>query len=345
MRICLPSVEREEGGSGTFRRLWRGWLTQQDIPWTEDLDAEYDVLFVNAWQTPYSLVYRHKVRLPHLRVVQRVDGAGKDYGRTDGADMIQQAVNTLADATIFQSDYSRHSTMRKYKIIGLDGETIYNPVDTEHYTPNGTRLDLPPTGKLRVVSAIWSPNRRKGGWRVPLLAQANPDLEFIFIGRAPFKSAPPNVRCLGLMDHYQLAAALRSGDLFLNLSENDPCPNIVLEAMASGLPILYVPSGGTPELVGAEGGLPIENDAAFRPQLERIRADLAAYQAAARYRAVQHFAPNKIFPQYWAVIEAARRREMPSFLRHKFSQGQMIRRWVWDKMVNYQDWMPFQRTS
>jgi glycosyltransferase involved in cell wall biosynthesis len=340
MRICIPSVDREAGGSGTFRRQWREWLTEQGIFWTEDLNASYDILFVNAWQTPYQDIYRQKRRLPDLRVVHRVDGAGKDYGRTDGADALQQAVGTLADATIFQSDYCRQTTFHKYHIISLDGVTIYNPVDTEHFTPQGQRLENLPTGNLKIITAIWSDNRRKGAWHVPILAAANPDLTFLFVGRRTFQDAPANVIDLGMMDRDALAIALRSADVFLNLSENDPCPNIVIEAMASGLPVLYIPSGGTPELVAAEGGLPIEDDAAFRPQVERIRSELTAYQLAARRRAVEHFARDKIFQQYMQVLESAHRRPLPHWGRHWFSHGQVMRQWLRDKIVNYRDWIP-----
>ena len=42
------------------------------------------------------------------------------------------------------------------------------------------------------------------------------------------------------------------------MSFQDNCPTAVLEAMASGLPILYSSSGGIPELVGKESGLGIK---------------------------------------------------------------------------------------
>jgi glycosyltransferase involved in cell wall biosynthesis len=343
MMVCVPQTEAEAGGSGTFRRLWRAWLTAQGIPWTSDIHATYDILFLNAWQTSYAHSYAAKRRLPHLRVVHRVDGAGKDYGRTDGADALQQAVNTLADLTIFQSAYSRHSTRERYGIIGLDGPIIFNPVDTDHYNPQGERLSLaslpaPSPGRWRVVTAIWSHNRRKGAWRIPGLARANPDLDFIFIGNAVFESRLPNLYHLGKLDHVQMAQALRSGDVFLNLSENDPCPNIVLEALASGLPVVYTPSGGTPELVGADGGLAAASDAEVGPAVRQLAQELAQHKTLARQRAVTHFSQDPIFSQYWAAIQASQRRPLPARWRHYFSYGQVARQWVQDKLINYQDW-------
>lgn len=331
MKICVPRLPNEAGGSGTFLRNWREWLTVQNHRWTNNLEEDYDVLFINAWQTRYSVAYRHKKRLPNLRVVHRVDGAGWDYGRSDNADWLQRAVSYLADVTIFQSDYCRYSTMQKYNIIQHDGTTIYNPVDIAHYSPLGeSHPALPKSNTIRIITVIWSPNRQKGAWRIPPLARENPDLEFVFIGNTVFEDFPPNVKLLSPMAHHDLAKALRSADIFLNLSENDPCPNIVLEAMASGLPVLYVPSGGVPELVGADAGLPITDD--FRSGCERILENLAAYRHNARQRTEQHFAKDTIFATYWQTIKNAVRRPMPSRWQHFKALADVQKQWWWDKV-------------
>jgi len=340
-KICIPSIPKEQGGSGTFRKLWRTWLTENKIEWTDDINAEYDILFVNAWQTRYKAVYEQKKRLPQLRVVQRVDGAGRDYGRTDNADLIQLAVNTVTDTTIFQSDYSRHSTMEKHSIIRLDGETVYNPVDISHYTPQGQRYNLPDAKTPRVLTVSWSANHNKGAWRIPLIASLNPDIEFLYAGRTTFDNPPPNIRHLGKVPHDELPDLMRSVDVFLNLSLYDPCPNVVIEALASGLPVLYVSSGGTPELVGDDAGLVIRNDENFRPQFNEIMANLSTYQTNARQHAETNFSRDVIFSRYLDIINKSRRRPMPSATQHGVSLMLMKWRWIQDKIVNYRDWWPF----
>ena len=82
---------------------------------------------------------------------------------------------------------------------------------------------------------------------------------------------------------------------------NDSCPSVVLEAMASGLPVVHPASGGTVELVADIGGLGVQHDAswdrlepppaeAMAAAVERVLDQLPCLLAAARRRAVERFA-------------------------------------------------------
>ena len=79
---------------------------------------------------------------------------------------------------------------------------------------------------------------------------------------------------------------------------NDPCPTVVVEALASGLPVVFSATGGVPELV-ADAGAGVVTEASFERDhppppaaladavmtVERDRDRLAA---RARARAVTH---------------------------------------------------------
>ena len=296
----------------TFIGTFTAWLDQQGIPYTNDVDAAYDVLFVNSWAVEYDLIRRARRAHRAVVVAQRVDGSAVDYGSIAAADREQARVNLLADLTIFQSEYSRYSTREKFKVVAQDGPVIYNPVDVIRFRPDGVTLDLP-AGQPRVACAAWSMNRRKGTWLVGELAEAHPAVRFVLCGRFDGTVDRPNVVRLGHLDRDGMATALRSCDAFLNLSENDPCPNVVLEAMASGLPVLYRRSGGVPELVG-DAGIAIE-PATFGAALQRVLAAREQLSALARHLVETRFAPDVIFPQYMVALTNARRHKEPSTLQ------------------------------
>ena len=61
------------------------------------------------------------------------------------------------------------------------------------------------------------------------------------------------------MKQKELAEYYKKCDFFLHGAQNDPCPNVVLEALSCGLPIVYNNSGGTPEIVD-NYGIPLPED-------------------------------------------------------------------------------------
>ena len=316
-------------------RYFADYLTAHGIPWTHDIEmtSAYDILFLNSWTIPFPKVLKAKRNNPKLRVVQRVDGAAQDYGRTDGVDWIQRDVNRLADLTIYQSQYSYNATHKRYHLIETPGPIIHNPVDVQRFSPDGECFDWKPKIR-RVISVGWSPNPLKGNWRIPILAKANPDIEFVVVGRAAGLENLPGIRQIEYLDHERLPVALRSADMYLSLIENDACPNVILEALASGLPVLYIPSGGVPELV-RDAGLPFAQDSEFAPQLERLFANHAEYAQKARQIALEHHQFDDVFSRYLKAIAACERRAMPprkniwqgNLDTVMFNAGEQARKW------------------
>lgn len=52
-----------------------------------------------------------------------------------------------------------------------------------------------------------------------------------------------------------IRSAMLGSDMFITLSYRDACPNVVVEAMAHGLPVVGCDSGGIPDIVGDAGRL------------------------------------------------------------------------------------------
>jgi glycosyltransferase involved in cell wall biosynthesis len=117
----------------------------------------------------------------------------------------------------------------------------------------------------------------------------------------------------GAYRHAQAPAAYQSADAYLMTKHNDPCPNAVLEALATGLPVLYSASGGVPELVGDDAGvgLPVEQTFEYSavPKADDIAKGMEAIirgretmAANARKRAVERFSLTNWYARHEAVF-------------------------------------------
>src|SRR5262249_61491952 len=122
------------------------------------------------------------------------------------------------------------TTTEKYRVIHQNGPIIFNPVDLDLFSPAGAPARFP-SGRIRIACASWSVNRNKGTWQIGRLAAEHPDIDFVLCGRFEGIPARANVIRLGHLSRADLARTLQACDLFLNLSEHDPAPNVVVEAL------------------------------------------------------------------------------------------------------------------
>jgi glycosyltransferase involved in cell wall biosynthesis len=219
-----------------------------------------------------------------VRMVHRVDGPiGVYRGFDDGTDASIAAVNReLASATILQSRFS----LDKHRELGLgliDPVVIHNAVDPAIFHPPVTRE--PAHGRLRVIATSWSDNPRKGGEVLEWLDR-NLDLDsydVTFAGNT--KARLERIRVVEALSSEPLAALMRGHDVYLAPSQDDPCSNALLEALACGLPAAFRRSGGHPELVG-EAGIGFDDAEELPGVLAQLAAELDARRAAIRVPAL-----------------------------------------------------------
>jgi glycosyltransferase involved in cell wall biosynthesis len=213
------------------------------------------------------------------RMVHRVDGpVGVYRGFDDGTDERIARINAeLADATILQSRFSLDAH-RELGIELRDPVVVPNAVDPAIFHPPAEREPLQGR-KIRLIATSWSDNPRKGGDALTWLDRTFDDTryEVTFAGRA--SATFERVRVVGPLDSHALAELLRTQDVYVAPSRDDPCSNALLEALACGLPAVYRRSGGHPELVG-EGGLPFTEDDELADVIERLVPELDARRAA-----------------------------------------------------------------
>ena len=214
-----------------------------------------------------------------IRFVHRVDGpVGVYRGFDDGTDArIVELNRALADATVFQSRYSleRHLELG-YELA--DPVVIPNAVDPGIFHPPAVREPLDGR-RVRVIASSWSDNPRKGAETLAWLDRSlDPDrFELTFAGRSSQRFE--RIHDVGAVGSHAVAELLRSHDLYLAPSRDDPCSNALLEALACGLPAAYLDSGGHPELVGG-GGLPFGEDEQLPEVLDRLVSEIEERRAA-----------------------------------------------------------------
>jgi glycosyltransferase involved in cell wall biosynthesis len=233
-----------------------------------------------------------------VRMVHRVDGPiGVYRGFDDGTDARIVDVNReLADATILQSRYS----LEKHRDLGLDLRepvVIANTVDPSIFHPPDVR-DPAAGRRLRVVTTSWSDNPRKGADVLAWIDRNldSDDFDVTFAGRTQQRFE--RIRVVAPLASEPLADLLRTQDVFLAASRDDPCSNALLEGLACGLPAAFLRSGGHPELVG-EAGIGFDDPEELPDVLGRLRDELDERRAAIRVPALA-----KVADRYLEVLHA-----------------------------------------
>jgi glycosyltransferase involved in cell wall biosynthesis len=207
-----------------------------------------------------------------VRMAHRVDGpVGVYRGFDDGTDRRIAAINELAHVTILQSRFS----LEKHAELGLELRNpivVHNAVDPEIFHPPQTHAPL--TGRrVRLIATSWSANPRKGADVLTWVDQHLDfdDFEVTFAGNT--EETFERIGVIGPLPSVELADVLRSHDVYLAASRDDPCSNALLEGLACGLPAAFLRSGGHPELVGA-GGVGFDDAEELPTVLARLRDEL-----------------------------------------------------------------------
>ncbi len=119
---------------------------------------------------------------------------------------------------------------------------------------------------LLVCAADWT-ERRKGGQILERALQRLPPQSvcLLTLGNGRIEVQGQDAHALGFVEHERMRVlAYSAADLFVHPAQVDNLPNVVLEAIARGTPVVGLPIGGVPDMVvpgttgwlaaGADGG-------------------------------------------------------------------------------------------
>ena len=181
---------------------------------------------------------------------------------------------SLANHVFYQSAFCKRSADQFAGPARGPSEVLHNAVDVDHFTP-GNSARAPRTLLLGGSQDFWY----RYATAIDTLALLTSDgYRLIVTGRLKFggdvaaararaeqyareRGVHDRVEFVGPYTQQQAPDIYRRADILIHTKYNDPCPAVVPEAMACGLPVAYSATGGVPELVGAGGvGVPeVEN--------------------------------------------------------------------------------------
>lgn len=207
---------------------------------------------------------------------------------------------------------SEHTASTVEEHFDVTPEVIYNAVDAEQFHPDQPRPalfdDLGVDGP--VFTFVGQLVERKRPRDVLEVAEAVPEADFLFVGDGALLSEiqseasdRENVYASGLLSKDRLPAiyAHSAGLAFPSIREG--CPNVVMEAMACGTPVVGYRSTSMPELIkdGKTGFLAEPRDVdglieGVRELLDEGTVDERG--RAARSYAVENHRPSVIVEQY-----------------------------------------------
>lgn len=217
-----------------------------------------------------------------------------------------------ADYVFYQSEFAKKSSDNFLGKRSGPSEILYNAVDTNFFYPLGdnklsNNVDLLSAGSKYIFDRIETPIRT-----LSFVRKYNLKARLLFAGKIKDELIDPTrdlISELKLSDHVKFLPPFpqqeapeifRKCDIFLHPKINDPCPGIVIEAMACGLPVIYSNSGGVPELVGEDAGIGVDTELSWehftQPSPEKwaesvmsVIETYSSYADAARQQAVDRF--------------------------------------------------------
>jgi sugar transferase (PEP-CTERM/EpsH1 system associated) len=244
-----------------------------------------DIVHSRGWPTVDAVFAAHLARVPHIVHGEH----GREYSDKEGSNwkrnQIRRVIGHIVDRYVVVCDFFRSWLRETCKVPAGKIAHIPNGVDTEKFCPlqlrgnaqlgvNGQSsavADIPAVRALRydlgippeaiVVGSIGRldpvkdfPTLLKGFKQI---SGRRPQLALVIVGDGPIRlelarvtdelGLNSSVKWLG--ERNDIPALLRSFDVFVQSSLFEGMSNTILEAMASGLPVVATDAGGNAELV------------------------------------------------------------------------------------------------
>lgn len=331
MTIAFPHPPGH-GGPGSFQTRFEkalkaeGWsvvyATDQVLP---------DAVMVVGGTKRLGWLWRMKHK--GVPIIHRLDGLAwlhrkqniKTFLFGEWGNLVFKTIHGFfADHVIYQSSFVKQwweqSGWRKPKSSSI----IYNGVDLNEFKPIVNKNE--PIKLLCLEGTLdYSP------YAIQLINTLQVELgeELSIVAYGGFQNADNKdklnaaIQYKGKLRRDEIPKAYRDA-IYLSLDVNAACPNTVVEALASGIPVVGFDTGALKELVGTKAGcivpygsdpwkLQMPDSAALIAAIRQVRQSYKQYSKEARIRAEQRFGMTSIFEEYVSVIESVRSSKIQTY--------------------------------
>ncbi len=307
--VELIDIGKKEGQDmGMHLRLWKAFRKlKPDIVHTRNLATLEAVV-------PATMAgVKTRIHGEHGRDVNDLDGSNRKYR------LVRRAYSPFVTRYIALSRDLQSYLDEKVGIPERKISQIYNGVDSARFHPaNGSKdhFVIGTVGRMQPVKDQLT-LARAFVRLLEIAPQYREKVRLLMVGEGPLKSEAQNL--LKASGHAELAEftgasddvpeMMRKMDLFVLPSLAEGISNTILEAMASGLPVIATNVGGNPELVlHGQTGLIVPPSDAERMALSMLtylsNQDLAiCHSRAARRRMEEHFSMEAMVRNYMQVYD------------------------------------------
>jgi glycosyltransferase involved in cell wall biosynthesis len=330
----LPKLEGLAGPASFYGRFTKTARERGFSVLNDPTAAGVDAVLVIAGSKHIPQLWHTKRK--GIRIVQRLDNINWQhkhmrtglyhYMRSEIGNIIMQTIRRhLADHIVYQSHFARQWWLDVYGSTGKPFDIIYNGVDLQEYSRAGS--EKPPSDHIRllVVEGRMSGGQEKGLENAINLSQClqkelDQPLELVVIGKVASdiqahwqSSAGIWLNFLGQVPRADIPAHMRSAHLLFSADLNGACPNVVVESLACGLPVISFDTGALPELVKDNSGIvvPYGSDVwkmeqpIFQPLLQaalEVIENNELFRQAAREHAQRVFNIESVVDRYLSAL-------------------------------------------
>lgn len=154
----------------------------------------------------------------------------------------------MATGVIFQSNFNKELT---FKYFGPHNNyaIIHNGADLELIN-SVEKIKIDKYENIWSCASSWRPHKRLSENIRYFIEHAGPNDGLIVAGKVDNKFEHERVHYVGELTTEKLFGLYKASKYFIHLAWLDHCPNVVVDAMASGCQIICSSAGGTKEIAG-----------------------------------------------------------------------------------------------